>query len=300
MIDSRTRKRELINKTAGLWFRITGLLVIGILGGIFLMLLWNTFAFFANSSPWDFITGTQWDPGADNGGAYGILPLVLSTTIVTLGAMIIAIPLGIGTATYLSEYCPSKLKAFLKPAIEMLAAVPSVAIGFLGIVILSPAIADMTNQPNGLNALNGAILLAVMSLPTIITVSEDALSAVPKTYREASYGVGASKWQTVLKVVIPSAAPGIIAAVMLGVGRAIGETMTVLMATGNAAAFPKGFFHSVRTMTATIAIEMGEVPHQTTHYFALFAIASVLFLMTLVANLLGEYFVNRFKKFQAL
>lgn len=181
----------------------------------------------------------------------------------------------------------------------MLAAVPSVAIGFLGIVIVGPGIAKLTGQSNGLNALNGAILLAVMALPTIITVAEDAINAVPKSYREASYGVGANRWQTLIHVTIPAAAPGIIAAVMLGVGRAIGETMTVLMATGNVSAFPKGFFDSVRTITATIAIEMGEVPYQTTHYFALFAIASVLFIMTLVANIAGEYFVNRFRKYQA-
>lgn len=284
--------------TAFKWlFKVTGLLVISVLAGIFFMLMWNTFAFFLKFSPLDFISGTQWNPSSLQ---YGILPLLVSTTIVTLGAMLIAVPLGIGTAAFLSEYCPPKIKGFLKPAIEMLAAVPSVAIGFLGIVLLGPNIADLTNQANGLNALNGAILLAIMALPTIITVSEDAINAVPQTYREASLGIGADKWQTVRKIVIPAAAPGIIAAVMLGVGRAIGETMTVLMATGNAAAFPKGFFDSVRTITATIAIEMGEVPYNTTHYFALYAIAAVLFFMTLSVNLLGEYFVDKFRKFQAV
>ncbi len=278
-------------------FRITGLLVIAVLGGIFLMLMYNSVAFFGHFSPMDFISGTQWNPSFEQ---YGILPLIVSTTLVTFGAMIIAVPLGIGTATFLSEYCPPKLKAILKPAIEMLAAVPSVAIGFLGIVLLGPGIADVTNQSNGLNALNGAILLAIMALPTIITVSEDAINAVPHTYREASLGIGADRWETVRKIVIPAAAPGIIAAVMLGVGRAIGETMTVLMATGNAAAFPTGFFDSVRTITATIAIEMGEVPYNTTHYYALYAIAAVLFFMTLIVNLLGEYFVNKFRKFHAL
>lgn len=278
-------------------FKITGLMVIAVLAGIFLMLMWNTFAFFSDYSPLDFISGTQWDPSSF---LYGILPLVVSTILVTLGAMIIAVPLGIGTATFLSEYCPPKIKTYLKPAIEMLAAVPSVAIGFLGIVLLGPGIADITNQANGLNALNGAILLAIMALPTIITVSEDAINAVPKTYREASYGIGADKWETVRKIVLPAAAPGIIAAVMLGVGRAIGETMTVLMATGNAAAFPNSFFDSVRTITATIAIEMGEVPYNTTHYFALYAIAAVLFMMTLVVNILGEHYVNKFRKFHAI
>ena len=289
-------------KTDGLFkliFRTKGILVIAVLAGIFLMLLWNTTAFFLKVKPLDFISGTQWDPSG-KGAVYGILPLLVSTFIVTFGAMAIAIPLGIGTAAFLSEYAGKRLKSILKPAIEMLAAVPSVAIGFLGIVLVGPGIAKMTGQSNGLNALNGAILLAVMALPTIITVAEDAINAVPPSYREASYSVGANRWQTLRKVTIPSAAPGIIAAVMLGVGRAIGETMTVLMATGNVSAFPKGFFHSVRTITATIAIEMGEVPYQTTHYFALFAIAAVLFIITLLVNLAGEYFVNRFRKYEAV
>lgn len=277
-------------------FKTTGLLVIAVLMGIFLMLAWNSISFLSASSPLDFISGTQWDPGSFK---YGIMPLVVSTTMVTFGAMLISVPLGIGTAVFLSEYCPPKVKAVLKPAIEMLAAIPSVAIGFLGIVLLGPEIAFWSDSSNGLNALNGAILLSIMALPTIITVSEDAISAVPQSYREASYGIGADRWQTMRKVVVPAAMPGIVAAVMLGVGRAIGETMTVLMATGNAAAFPTSFFDSIRTMTATIAIEMGEVPYNTTHYFALYAVAAVLFIMTLVVNLTGEYFVNKFRKYHA-
>ncbi len=290
--------RESTDRIARLLFRTTGLMVIAILAGIFFMLLWNTVAFFLKVKPLDFITGTQWDPSGSR-ASYGILPLLVSTILVTLGAMTIAIPLGIGTAAFLSEYASKRLKNILKPVIEMLAAVPSVAIGFLGIVVLGPAIAGLTGQPNGLNALNGAILLSIMALPTIITVTEDALHGVPWSYKEASYGIGANKWQTLIKVTIPAAMPGILAAVMLGVGRAIGETMTVLMATGNASAFPKGFFHSVRTITATIAIEMGEVPYQTTHYYALFAIAAVLFLITLIVNLLGEHYVNKFRKYHS-
>lgn len=290
------RLRENIDKAIRLFVRSTGLVVIAILGGIFFMLLWNSTAFFLEIKPLDFITGTQWNPSGD---LYGILPLLVSTCLVTLGAMLIAVPLGIGTAAFLSEYAGRRLKGILKPAIEMLAAVPSVAIGFLGIVVLGPGIADVVGLSNGLNALNGAILLAIMALPTIVTVAEDALQSVPVSYKEASYGVGASRWQTLIRVTIPAAAPGILAAVMLGVGRAIGETMTVLMATGNASAFPEGFFNSVRTITATIAIEMGEVPYQTTHYYSLFAIASMLFLLTLGVNMLGEYFVNKFRKYHS-
>jgi len=291
--------REKTDRLTKLIFRATGLVAISILAGIFFMLLWNTIAFFLKVRPLDFVTGTQWNPSGVE-ASYGMLPLLVSTSLVTMGAMVIAIPLSIGTASFISEYANKKLKAILKPLIEMLAAVPSVAIGFLGIVIVGPGLASITGQPNGLNALNGAILLSIMALPTIITVTEDALHGVPNTYREASYGVGASKWQTLIKVTIPAAAPGILAAIMLGVGRAIGETMTVLMATGNASSFPKGFFYSVRTITSTIAIEMGEVPYQTTHYFALFAIASVLFLITLIVNLIGEYFVNRFRKYHSI
>jgi phosphate transport system permease protein len=199
----------------------------------------------------------------------------------------------------LSEMAHPKVKSVLKPIIEMLAAIPSVAIGFLGIVLVGPGIAQLFGIQNGLNALNGSILLSVMALPTIITISEDAISAVPKSNREASLALGANKWETLFQVTLPAALPGLIAAVMLGLGRALGETMTVLMATGNASVLPTGFLDSVRTITATIAIEMGEVPYQTTHYFALFAIAVVLFLITLFINLAGEYFANRLRKYDA-
>ena len=246
----------------------------------------------------DFFTGSQWNP--DNvKSTYGSGPLLVSTGLVTLGSMLIAIPLGIFTAAFLSELAHPNVKTFLKPIIEMLAAIPSVTIGFLGIVLVGPGIANLFGIQNGLNAFNGSILLAVMALPTIITISEDAINAIPKTHREASYALGANKWQTLFKVVLPAAMPGLIAAVLLGLGRALGETMTVLMATGNAAVMPHGFLDAVRTITATIAIEMGEVPYQTTHYFALFAIAMVLFLITLTINLVGEYFANRLRQFHA-
>ncbi|GHE32558.1 phosphate ABC transporter permease subunit PstC [Sphingobacterium griseoflavum] len=293
-----SKSRRCIDLLFNYIFKVTGLLVLLLLGAILAMLVYNSVAFFLDVRPADFITGLTWNPtGSDP--KYGILPLVLSTTLVTLGAMVIAIPLGIGTAAFIAEYAGRRLKNILKPTIEMLAAIPSVVIGFLGIVVVGPGIAHIADLANGLNALNGAMLLAVMALPTIITVAEDAMHAVPKTYKEASYGVGANKWQTLRKITIPAAAPGIIAAVMLGVGRAIGETMTVLMATGNAALLPNSMFASVKTMTATIAIEMGEVPYQTTHYYALYAIATALFIMTLAANMLGEYFINRFRKYHA-
>ncbi|MEI9911799.1 MAG: phosphate ABC transporter permease subunit PstC [Bacteroidota bacterium] len=292
------KKRESTDWLLKQVFKAAGLVTIGLLAGIFLMLLYNSIAFFADVKPVDFFTGSQWDPESST-SKYGIAPLLVSTGLVTLGAMVIAIPLGIFTAAFLSELAHPKLKTILKPVIEMLAAIPSVAIGFLGIVLVGPGIAKIFGIQNGLNALNGSVLLAVMALPTVITISEDAINAVPHSHREASLALGANKWETLFKVTLPASLPGLIAAVMLGLGRALGETMTVLMATGNAAVLPKGFLDAVRTITATIAIEMGEVPYQTTHYFALFAIAVVLFLITLAINLLGEYFANRLRKFHA-
>lgn len=292
------KKRETMDWLFKQVFKATGFVTIALLGGIFLMLLFNSFAFFLEVKPVDFFTGSQWNPENAN-GKYGIVPLLVSTGIVASGSMIIAVPLGIFTAAFLSEMAHPKLKSVLKPIIEMLAAIPSVAIGFLGIVLVGPGIAKIFGIQNGLNALNGSILLSVMALPTIITISEDAINAVPKSHREASLALGANKWETLFQVTLPASFPGLIAAVMLGLGRALGETMTVLMATGNASVLPKSFLDSVRTITATIAIEMGEVPYQTTHYFALFAIAVVLFLITLFINLAGEYFANRLRKYDA-
>jgi phosphate transport system permease protein len=289
------RKREQRDSVFRSLIKVSGLLVIALLAGIFFMLLYNGIAFFSHLGPLDFFTGNQWEPGT----SYSILPLIISTFFVAFGAMVIAIPLGLLSAAFISELASKRLKSILKPVIEMLAAIPSVAIGFLGIVLLGPGISKVFGVQNGLNALNGSILLAIMALPTIITISEDAINAVPRSYKEASLALGANKWETLFKVTLPAASPGIISAVLLGLGRALGETMTVLMATGNSSAIPTGFFDSVRTITATIAIEMGEVPYQTTHYYALFAIAAILFLISLVINFTGEYFSNRLRKFQA-
>jgi len=289
------RQRESLDRILRTFFKVTGMLTIALLAGIFFMLAYNSVSFFRETKPLDFFTGNQWDPGHE--GSYGILPLVVSTLLVTFGSMVIAVPLGIFSAAFISEFAGRRMKQVLKPLIEMLAAIPSVAIGFLGIVIIGPGIAKLFGIQNGLNALNGSILLAIMALPTIITVAEDAIHAIPTSYKEASLALGADKWETLFRVTLPAALPGLIAAVMLGLGRAIGETMTVLMATGNALAFPDGYLDSIRTITATIAIEMGEVPYQTTHYFALFAIATVLFIFTLAVNLVGELVAKHFRKF---
>lgn len=259
------------------------------LAGIVAMLFINGLKTFETVSPTDFFFGSTWNPAAYEHPSFGIGAMLWSTFLVTLGAMVIVVPLGIGTASFLSEIAPERLRKVLKPVIEMLAAVPSVVIGFLGITLVSPSLAAAFGLPNGLTALNGSILLAVMALPTMISVAEDAIHAVPKYYKEASYALGANRWETLIKVTLPSCRSGLLAAIMLALGRALGETMTVLMATGNASAMPTGFFDSVRTITATVAIEMGEVPYGTPHFYSLFACALVLLVITLSVNILAEY-----------
>jgi phosphate transport system permease protein len=216
--------------------------------------------------------------------------------MVTLGALLIAIPLGVACAAFLSDIASPKMREILKPAIEILAAIPSVVVGFLGIVLVNPLISKIFGVSHGLNALNGSILLAIMSLPTIISLSEDALRAVPRSYKEASLALGASRWQTLVRVSVPAALSGIIASIMLGMGRAIGETMTVLMATGNAPALTFNFLEAIQTMTATIAIELGEVPYNTTHYYALFVIGLVLFAMTFLVNLVSDLILQKYQE----
>jgi phosphate transport system permease protein len=222
--------------------------------------------------------------------------MVMSTLMVTGGALLLAVPIGIGVAAYLSDVAHWRVREILKPVVEILAGIPSVVVGFLGIVLFGPAIAKFFRIGNGLNALNGSILLAIMALPTIISISEDSLNAVPRAYSEASLALGASRWQTLVRVKLPAGLSGIIAAVMLGMGRAIGETMTVLMATGNARSFPHGFLDAVRTMTANVAIELGEVPYYTTHYYALFAIGLVLFVMTFAVNLIADVVLHKYQE----
>ena len=276
-------------------FRVAGVSSIFILLGIFLMLLVNGFLAFKDISLFEFFISAEWSPSAYKEPTYGILAMVVSSLLVTLLTMIIAVPIGVAAAAYLSEFAPKWLENLVKPAIEMLAAIPSVTIGFLGIVLLGPILADVFGTTNGLNAVNGAILLAVMALPTIISISEDALYAVPQTYKEAAYALGANKWETLIRVTIPAASSGIIASIMLGMGRVVGETMAVLMATGNALAMPDSIFSSIQPLTATIAIEMGEVPYNTPHYYSLFALGGILFLITLGINLMADKITRQFE-----
>ncbi len=278
------------------FFFANGVMAVFVLIGIFGLLLSTAIPAFKEIPIQEFLTGKTWDPTSPEKAEYGILSMIVSTLMVTAGALVIAIPLGLGVAAYLSDVAHWKVREVVKPVIEILAGIPSVVVGFLGIVLFGPIIAKIFHTGHGLNAANGSFLLAIMALPTIISISEDSLKAVPLAYTEASLALGASRWQTLIRVKIPAALSGIIASFMLGMGRAIGETMTVLMATGNARSFPHGFLDSIRTMTANIAIELGEVPYFTTHYYALFAIGLFLFIITFVVNLIADIILNRYQQ----
>ncbi|MDD4202285.1 MAG: phosphate ABC transporter permease subunit PstC [Candidatus Omnitrophica bacterium] len=278
------------------FFLLSGLIVVMLLAGIFYLLGSTSIHAFKEISLKQFFFSDNWNPNAYGEPSYGIVSMIVSTFMVTIGSLVIAVPLGIGTAAYLSDIASEKVREIVKPVIEILAAIPSVVIGFLGIVLIGPIVAKIFHIQSGLNAVNGSILLAVMALPTIISLSEDALTAVPNTYTEASLALGATKWQTLVKVKIPAALSGILASCMLGMGRAVGETMTVLMATGCAPAMPHSFLDSVRTLTSSIAIELGEVAYFSTHYYALFAVGLVLFIITFIINLASDIILHNYQK----
>jgi phosphate transport system permease protein len=240
----------------------------------------------------EFLTSPNWRPDSPVRSQYGILALVAGTLSVTLLAMSIAVPLGLGAAVYVSEFASSRVKEVLKVVIELLAAIPSVVWGFIGIMVIGPIIIKFTGAPVGINILNGGIILALMSVPIIVSVSEDALRAVPDSYREAATALGASRWEIVYRVLFPAAKNGLLAAVLLGVGRAIGETMAVLMCTGHAVQIPHSLLDPVRTLTATIAAELGETVPGDDHYQVLFAIGVVLFVVAFVVNLTADLIVK--------
>ncbi|MHB9126418.1 MAG: phosphate ABC transporter permease subunit PstC [Armatimonadota bacterium] len=257
---------------------------------IFVFLMKDAYPTFREQGLLNLLFGRDWYPLS---GKYGLLPLILGSLMVTAGAVVIGVPVGIAASLYIGEIASSRVREVLKPAVETLAAIPSIVIGFLGWVLLAPWIQSVFGLRTGLTALAGSIMLAFMAMPTIISISEDALHAVPQDYRAGSLALGATKWQTIRRVVLPAARSGILAAVMLGVGRAIGETMTVLMVTGNAAVIPHTFLEPVRTMTATIAAEMGETVQGGDHYHSLFAVGAVLFAITFVINLVADLALHR-------
>ena len=271
---------------------LNGIISIVVLGLILTFLVYNSFKFFADYPVFDFLGGKQWYPTSEP-EKFGLLPIIAGSALVSFGAIIIAIPLGIGTALYIGELAPRAVREIVKPIIEILASIPSVVIGFIGMTLLSGIIKDTFQLNTGLTALTGSIMLAFMSLPTIISISEDAINAVPSSYRFASTALGATKWQTAYETVLPAASSGIVAAIMLGLGRVIGETMTVLMVTGNSPRLVFSLLQPVRTITGTIAAEMGETVQGGIHYSALFAIGLMLFLITFFINYLADKFVNR-------
>lgn len=243
----------------------------------------------------DFLFAKNWYPISDP-PQFGILPLILGSLFVTLGAAVISVPVGIASALFIAEIAPTKLKEIMKAGIELLAAIPSVVIGFIGMMTLGPIIKDLFHLTTGLTALTGSITLAFMAMPTIVSIAEDAITAVPRSYREAAIAMGATKWQTTWRIVAYAARPGMIAAVMLGIGRVIGETMAVMMVTGNAALIPYSFLQPVRTLTATIAAEMGETVQGGEHYSALFAIGIILFIITFLINGIADLYLHRTRK----
>jgi phosphate transport system permease protein len=242
-----------------------------------------------------FVFGTSWHP-TTTPGRFGILTLIVGSLLVTLGALIIAIPFGVGSAIYISEIASPKAREIIKPVIELLAGIPSVVYGLFGMAFLAPMLMKWFHISAGLNILNASIILGVMVIPIISSMSEDALSMVPKNLRHASYGLGANRWETIVKVILPAAKTGVISSILLGFGRAIGETMVVIMVAGGSPQFPSSIFHSVRPMTAAIASEMGETAHGTTHFHALYGIAVVLFLITFITNITSELVFHRQKK----
>ncbi len=298
-LKARIRHRPVENGVRVLWFfcAISSIIAIFCILGF---LLYDAAPAFVEIGLLPFLTGDRWDP-ASAIPKYGTVPLVVGTLLVTLGAMAVAVPFGIASALYISQLASPRMRNILKPTVELLAGIPSVVYGFFGLVVLVRLIQDWSGVSSGESVLAGSILLGIMALPTIISVSEDALSAVPQYLREGSFALGATHWETIARVIIPAAIPGITAAIILGIGRAVGETMAVIMVTGNAAIIPDpiwNIFSPVRTLTGTLGIEMGEVAIGSIHYHALFGVAVLLLCITLVINLLSLWVMKRLHQSQ--
>lgn len=275
--------------------RICGWSAILFVLAIFIFVFREAFPAFEWLDFGEFFTSKNWRPDSTSNPQHGILALLVGTGCVTLLSTLMAVPLGLGAAVFLSEFCSGKVRETLKIVIELLAAIPSIVWGFIGVVVLGPLIVKFTGAPVGVNVLNGSIILALMSVPIIVSVGEDALKAVPDSYREAALSLGASRWEVVYKVLFPAAKNGLLAAVLLGVGRAIGETMAVLLCTGHSIRIPGRLTDPVRTMTATIASELGEAVNGGHHYRVLFMIGVVLFALTFLVNLAADLVVKGVK-----
>jgi phosphate transport system permease protein len=276
-------------------FLLVALASILVLTLIVLFLFKEGVPIFKDVSVKDFLFGKFWYPTYDP-PEFGIFPLIVASIFVTLIASLIAVPLGLLSAIYISEIASAKVKEILKPIIELLASLPSVVIGFFGMVVVAPFLQEAFDIPTGLNLLNASVMLALMAVPTISSISEDAIHAVRRELREASLALGATQWETISRVVIPASLSGICTAVILGMSRAIGETMVVLMVAGGAAAIPESIFDACRPMPASIAAEMAEAPFRGDHYYALFATGIVLFFMTLAFNLIADYISHKYRQ----
>ena len=274
---------------------LAGMLSIFFVVLIFIFLLKEGLSLFADYPVTQFLTSTRWYP-ISSPPHFGVVPLLLGSLAVTLGALVIAVPLGISVAIFIAEVAPSWLREILKTTVEFLAAIPSIVLGFVGLVTLVPLVKQVFGTPTGLTALSGSIMLAFMAMPTIVSMMDDALRAVPNSYRAGALAMGATRWQMIWRVLLPASSSGMVAAVMLGIGRVIGETMAVMMITGNAARIPTTLLQPVRTMTATIAAEMGEAVQGSDHYYALFAIGILLFLITFAINMTAALFIKGRRK----
>ena len=289
------RARQRKERTIRIFFFSVALASIAILALIVVFLFMEGFPIFNKVSVVDFIFGKYWYPTSDP-PEFGIFALIMASLSVTAVASVISIPLGVMTALYLAEVSSGRIREWVKPVVELLAALPSVVIGFFGMVIVAPFLQDIFNIATGLNLFNASLMLAFMSIPTICSISEDAIFSVPKELKEASLALGATHWETIWRVVIPASISGISTAVILGMSRAIGETMVVLMVAGGAAMVPSSIFDPVRPMPASIAAEMAEAPFRSDHYFALFATGIVLFIFTLFFNMVAEHISNKYRQ----
>jgi len=293
-IKSRKRNSLLFNIIVEKTFLIIGLTSLAVLFTIMLFLLREGLPLFKEISITAFITGREWYPTSGN-PRFGILPLIISSLYITATASLIAIPLSISVAVYISELAGSRTREIVKPLVEIIASIPSVVIGFFGMVVVAPFLMKHFNIDSGLNLLNASIMLAFMAVPTIASISEDAISSVPVSLKEASYALGANRWQTIIHIVIPASLSGIWTAIILGISRVIGETMIVLMVAGGAAVIPSSIFDPVRPLTSNIAAEMAESPVGSPHYRALFALGIILFIITFIFNMAADWLSNRYK-----
>jgi phosphate transport system permease protein len=282
--------------TNDLWGKLLGLLAglsIMILLGIFFFLLITSLGFFKQISIIEFLFGSDWNPTAYSTPTWGILALFAGTLLVSVASLALTIPISMSIAIYLSQTASKKTRSFLKPVIELIASIPSVVLGLIGILFVVPAVARIFNISDGFNAFSAAILITITTIPAMASLSEDAISSVNKRFIEASLALGASRWQTLTRVIIPAAKQGLVAAIMLGLGRIVGETMIVLMVAGNSKAFPRSFLDAVQPMTSTIAIEIKEAPAGGLHWQGLFAIAVVLFCFTFAINFLADLLISK-------